>query len=70
MEKRIIGVVLTLLGVLGLIMGAATFVNHRGDTYNIKLIAVYSVLGLIFFMAGIGLIRSTRDIAKNNEHIS
>jgi uncharacterized membrane protein len=70
MEKRIIGVILTLLGVVGLIMGAMNFVNHTGNTYNIKLIVVYSVLGLLFFMAGIGLIRSTRDIAKNNEHVS
>ena len=70
MEKRIIGVILTLLGVLGLIMCATTFVNHNGDIYNIKLIAVYGILGLIFFMAGIGLIRSTKDVAKNNEHVS
>jgi uncharacterized membrane protein len=70
MEKRVIGVILTLLGVIGLIMGAVSFVNHSGSTYDMKAIAMYGILGLVFFFAGIGLIRSTRDIAKNNERIS
>jgi uncharacterized membrane protein len=70
MEKRIIGVVLTLLGVLALIVGAFTFINHTGTTYNIKVIITSLLLGLIFFSSGIGLIRSTKDIVKNNEHIS
>lgn len=70
MEKRVIGVILTLLGVMGLIMGAVNFVNHSGSTYNMKAIAMYGILGLIFFFAGIGLIRSTRDLAKKDERIS
>jgi len=70
MEKRVIGVILTLLGVLALIYGAFEFINHTGGVYNIKVISVSCLLGLVFFFAGIGLVRSTRDVVKNNEHIS
>ncbi len=64
MEKRIFGVILTILGVAGLIMAAYNFVQKNAEnTYNIKAIMVYGILGLLFFFAGIGLIRSTKDKA-------
>lgn len=59
--KRIFGALLTLLGVGGLIYGAVTFVNTSGGAHNIKTILVYGALGLVFFIAGIGLIRTTKD---------
>ncbi len=61
MEKRILGIVLTLLGLGGLIY-AAVSITQSSSTF--KNIAVYGVLGLIFFFAGIGLIRSTKDKAS------
>jgi uncharacterized membrane protein len=61
MEKRVIGILLTFLGVAGLIMGAINFMNTSGGTRSVKSIVIYSILGLIFFFAGIGLIRNTRD---------
>lgn len=61
MEKRIIGIVLTLLGIGGLIY-AAISITQSSATF--KSIAVYGVLGLIFFLAGIGLIRNTKDKAS------
>jgi len=70
MEKRVIGVILTILGIIALIWGAMTFVNHSGTTYNVKLITTCCILGIVFFFAGIGLVRSTKDTIKNNEHIS
>jgi uncharacterized membrane protein len=70
MEKRVIGVILTLLGVIALIVGAYNFMNHTGNMYNIKLITTCCILGLIFFFAGIGLIRGTKDTLKNDEHVS
>ena len=70
MEKRAIGMILTLLGIVGLIWGAVTFVNHTGNTYNMKVIITSGVLGLIFFFAGIGLVRGTTDVMKKDEHIS
>jgi uncharacterized membrane protein len=63
MEKRIIGIVLTILGVIGLIYAASTVMKTSGGTSSIKSIAVYGILGLIFFVSGIGLIRNTRDRA-------
>ncbi len=69
MEKRIIGVILTLIGVIGLIMCGVSFAQHSGS-YNIKLMAIYGILGLIFFVAGIGIIRSVKDVINNNEHVS
>ena len=62
MEKRVIGVILTLLGVIGLVMGAMKFVDHSNSNYDMKVIFVYGILGLIFFFAGIGLIRTTKDL--------
>ncbi len=62
MEKRIFGIILTVLGIAGLIY-AATAIMKSSGTASIKSIAVYGVLGLVFFFAGIGLIRSTKDTA-------
>jgi uncharacterized membrane protein len=70
MEKRAIGMILTLLGVIALIFGAVTFVNHSGNTYNMKVIVTCGILGVIFFFAGIGLVRSTTDVMKKDEHVS
>ncbi|WP_294821329.1 hypothetical protein [uncultured Flavobacterium sp.] len=59
--KRIFGAVLTLLGVAGLIYAAYIFANTATGEQNIKTTAVYGVIGLIFFIAGIGLVKNTRD---------
>jgi uncharacterized membrane protein len=59
--KRIFGALLTILGIVGLIYAAVLFVNSTGGTRNIKSLAIYGILGLIFFIAGIGLVRTTKD---------
>ena len=59
--KRIFGAILTLFGTGGLIYAAVLFATTSGCTRNIKAIVIYSILGLIFFIAGIGLIRTTKD---------
>lgn len=64
MEKRIIGIILTVLGIAGLVYAAISFVQGKNTGHDIKLIAVTSILGLIFFGSGIGLIRNTRDKAS------
>lgn len=61
MEKRVLGILLTLLGIVGLITAAVNFMNGGGTVHNVKAIAIYSILGCLFFFAGIGLIRNTRD---------
>ena len=57
--KRIFGTVLTVLGIIGLIYAAYMFLNRSDGDY--KLLAVYGILGLIFFISGIGLVKGTKD---------
>lgn len=65
MEKRVFGVILTVLGIAGLILAAYQFVQGNTATnHSIRSLTVYGILGLIFFFAGIGLIRSTRDLSN------
>ncbi|HEY8734501.1 MAG TPA: hypothetical protein VIL90_08060 [Puia sp.] len=67
MEKRVFGVILTVLGIVGLIIAAYNFVQgNTGSNHSVKSVAVYAILGLLFFFAGIGLIRSTRDLTNRN----
>jgi uncharacterized membrane protein len=70
MEKRVLGIVLTLLGVIALVCGGYLFINHSGNTYNIKVIVTCAILGILFFSAGIGIVRSTKDTLKNDERVS
>ena len=61
MEKRVLGIVLSLLGIVGLIYAGFAFMNGDADTRNIKVIIFAGVLGAIFFFSGISLVRSTKD---------
>ena len=63
MEKRVFGIILTVLGIVGIILAAINFMNGGASMKNVKEITVYGIIGLIFFFAGIGLIRTTRDNA-------
>ena len=59
--KRTFGFLLTLLGIGGLIYTAVFFSQGSGETNNIKGLVIYGVLGVIFFIAGIGLVKNTKD---------
>jgi uncharacterized membrane protein len=61
MEKRIFGIILTLLGIAGLIYAGIVFMNGGSGVRNIKSIIFSGILGAIFFSAGIGLLRNTKD---------
>jgi hypothetical protein len=63
MEKRILGIILTLLGVVGLICAGISFMNGGTGSKNIKVIIFSGILGAIFFFAGIGLVKNTKDKA-------
>ncbi len=52
--KKILGLVLTFLGIGGLIYAAVLYVNGTGE---FKVLAVYGILGAIFFFSGMSLIR-------------
>jgi hypothetical protein len=59
--KRIFGAVLTVLGICGLIYAATLFVNTSGGTRAVKTLVTYGILGLLFFISGINLVRTTKD---------
>jgi ABC-type transporter lipoprotein component MlaA len=59
--KRIFGIILTVLGIFGLIYAATLFINAKGTNNQIKMLIVYGVLGAIFFFTGIGLVKTTHD---------
>ena len=59
--KRIFGALLTALGIGGLIYDAVLFTNTSGSDKDIKALVIYGVLGTVFFIAGISLIRTTKD---------
>ena len=59
--KRTFGVILTILGIAGLIYAAVVFMDAKGSSQQIKTLIVYGLLGAVFFFTGIGLIRTTRD---------
>jgi uncharacterized membrane protein len=62
--KRIFGIILTILGIAGLIYCATLFMNAQGTQRQVKSLIVYGILGAIFFFTGIGLIRGTKDDAR------
>jgi uncharacterized membrane protein YdcZ (DUF606 family) len=61
--KRIFGALLTLLGIAGLIYTAILLVNTSGGTHDVKALSIYGILGIVFFIAGISLVRTTKDEA-------
>jgi hypothetical protein len=63
LEKRVLGIILSLLGVAGLIYAGISFMNGGEGARNIKTIIFTGVLGAVFFFAGISLIRNTKDKA-------
>ncbi|MCY1528617.1 hypothetical protein D9M68_637280 [compost metagenome] len=56
--KRIFGTILTLLGIVGLIYVGTAYVNRSIFTRELIVTGIISVL---FFFAGIGLVRNTKD---------
>jgi len=62
--KRIFGAVLTILGIAGLIYAAVLFVYSGGGSMDTKALIIFGIVGIIFFVAGIGLIRTTKDVSQ------
>lgn len=61
--KRIFGGLLTVLGIAGLIYAAVVFMDTSGSERDIKSLIIYGILGGIFFVSGMGLIKNTKDEA-------
>jgi heme O synthase-like polyprenyltransferase len=61
--KRIFGAILTMLGTGSIIYAALLFINNQGGNKNMRSLIIYSIIGLLFFLAGLSLIRTTKDEA-------
>ena len=61
--KRTFGALLTMLGIGGLIYTAILFMNTNGATRDIRGMIIFGILGFIFFVAGMSLVRTTKDEA-------
>lgn len=61
--KRIFGALLTVLGIGALIFASVLYVNSQDGANDIKALVIYGLLGLLFFIAGISLVRTTKDEA-------
>lgn len=61
--KRIFGAILTVLGIVSLIYAAQMFLNGNDGNRQVRELIVFTVLGLIFFVTGISLVRTTKDEA-------
>ncbi len=58
--KRTFGTVLTILGIIGLIYAGWGFVQH---SLQARGLIVIGIIGIIFFVSGIGLVKNTKDEA-------
>lgn len=61
MEKRVLGILLAILGILGLVYAGFSFLNNGEGTRNVKSMLTFGILGAVFFVAGISLIKNTKD---------
>lgn len=59
--KRIFGALLTFMGIAGLIYAAMVLISASGGTSTMQTLVIYGILGFIFFIAGISLVRTTKD---------
>lgn len=59
-DKKMMAKLLTILGVIGLIYAAYIFLRSTGDNYDKNIVITSVILGMAFFVAGLGLMRTTR----------
>lgn len=62
-QKRTFGSILTVLGIIGIIIGALSFLGMGGLHIGKMNSIVPFIVGLIFFFAGINLVKTTGDRA-------
>lgn len=63
MEKRILGILLSILGIIGLVLAAVRFARGISGGEGARLTIIALILGAIFFFSGIALVKNTKDKA-------
>lgn len=61
--KRIFGALLTVLGIASLLYAAIVFVSNANLERDIRSLLTFGILGFVFFISGISLVRTTKDEA-------
>jgi hypothetical protein len=70
MEKRIFGFMMTVLGIVGFLLASFYLTQMSTRTGHPILSSVlYGIPGLLFFFAGIGLIRNTQDLTADSSDL-
>lgn len=59
--KSAIGAILIVVGISGLIYAAFMFINNASGTRDVKSLIIFGILGLLFFICGISLVRAIRE---------
>ena len=59
--KQILGGLLTILGIGGIAYAAILFMNGTNGKHDVKSLIVYTILGFVFFSAGIRLVGTIKD---------
>lgn len=59
--KRTFGAILTVLGIAGLVYAAVIFSATSGAERDVRSLIVFGVLGAVFFISGINLVKATKD---------
>jgi len=59
--KRFFGGLLTVLGICSLIYTAILFINLTSGPHAVREVIIFGLLGLLFFISGISLVRTVRD---------
>jgi hypothetical protein len=63
-EKRLFGFIITILGITGLILAIYNLVRVHTAAHSVMSVTIYGIQGILFFFAGIGLIRNTQDLTN------
>jgi hypothetical protein len=67
LEKKLFGAIMAFLGISCLLLAAYHFVQgSAGTNHPVLSFAMYCILGLLFFFAGIGMIRNSRDLTTRS----
>lgn len=55
MEKKVLGLVLILIGLAGMFLSGYNFINGSGGTSNLTSVMIYMIAGAIIFFTGINV---------------
>lgn len=64
MERKLLAIVMIVLGIIGMAIGGMVFINGSGNLANISQVIAYVVSGAALFFAGIDFIMPQQSTGK------